>query len=611
MSTLPPRNRVIYQSEALFVSPDATGYHLYYHPPTPADDPGDNSSFSSLFTGLNYSGAAEARSWTDCLISGYGSAAGHSSGVSIVFDACAGTGWFSQGFKTADGSPLGKAWISESAISGSIDLVNKGFACTGDVTVGAGTKMNPILAAAGFTGDFSAAQGPVGSGLNLIANTKRAIGLNDHGNTQSGNWDPIRSNIEQLKRVQNANYSFTINRQDVNQFGELGRIDSVVLEAPTVSLDFSYYLTDGENERLLGFITDGVYQHLSGHMTRAQNEFGNNYFILTVPEGRDAIKGDTLTPENQKTVISLGNGYVTDYSMEASVGSFPTASVTVEGLNIKSDAGTDWKEIPAIDSKDGTQLCSNCFYLPDADTGEGTSVLKPGDITIDLAGASLISKQISGRTLGYGAEDKGSAHIQSFTLSTPMGRTSLQRLGNTYSYAKEVDFPVTATLSVNALVSDLREGNLVNLICGQTYDMQIRMQNPACVVCDPNAAPDGMLIDFKKAVLDSESFSSAIGDNKSVDLTFSTQIGGPEEAGVGVFIKGHENVTGADGKFKHPANLGADQKYYKYGSKGTAGYAVEPAAGAVGALEFATGFYSQQDRIGITGYSMKSRRLLS
>ena len=26
-------------------------------------------------------------------------------------------------------------------------------------------------------------------------------------------------------------------------------------------------------------------------------------------------------------------------------------------------------------------------------TGEGTSVLKPGDITIDLAGASLISKQ--------------------------------------------------------------------------------------------------------------------------------------------------------------------------------------------------------------------------
>ena len=58
---------------------------------------------------------------------------------------------------------------------------------------------------------------------------------------------------EQLNRVQSANYSFTINRQDVNQFGDLARIDSVVLDPPTVNLDFSYYLTDGFNERALGF----------------------------------------------------------------------------------------------------------------------------------------------------------------------------------------------------------------------------------------------------------------------------------------------------------------------------------------------------------------------
>ena len=30
MSELPARNRVIYQSEALFVSPDTTGHHVYY-----------------------------------------------------------------------------------------------------------------------------------------------------------------------------------------------------------------------------------------------------------------------------------------------------------------------------------------------------------------------------------------------------------------------------------------------------------------------------------------------------------------------------------------------------------------------------------------------------
>lgn len=589
MSTLPPRNRVIYQSEALFVSPDATGYHLYYYPPTP------NDPSHPLLTGWNNGGTGPH--WGDsCLISGSGYIGG-TSGM-VVFDACGGTGWVQTNHTK----------VSESAALKTIDIRNQGFACSGNIKEGA-SILNPILHAAGFTGQFGTASAPKGGGLGLIANSMQNMGLDKHGQKQSG-FDVMRTSIEQLKRVQNANYSFTINRQDVNQFGELARIDSVVLEAPTVSLDFSYYITDGENERLLGFITDGKYQHMSGIMTRAQNEFGNNFFILTVPEGRDAIKGDVLTPEDQKTVISLGNGYITDYSLEASVGSFPTASATVEGLNIKSDIGTDWQEIPAIDSKDGTQLCSNCFYLPNSDTGEGTSVLKPGDITIDLANASLISKQISGRSLGYGPEDKGSAHIQSFTLSTPMGRTSLQRLGNTYAFAKEVDFPVTCTLSINALVSDLKEGNLVNLICGKEYDLQVRMQNPSCVVCDPNSAPDGILIDIKKAVLDSESFSSAIGDNKSVDLTFSTQVGGPEVNGVGIFFSGFENKTGIDGKYKHPANWESG-KYYKYGSNGTSGYPTIPAQNSPLNMNYVSGFYNEQDRIGITGYSIKSRRLIN
>ena len=53
----------------------------------------------------------------------------------------------------------------------------------------------------------------------------------------------------QLARVQSANYNFNIARQDVNQFGQLARIDALVLKSPTVALDFSYYPPDGFNER--------------------------------------------------------------------------------------------------------------------------------------------------------------------------------------------------------------------------------------------------------------------------------------------------------------------------------------------------------------------------
>ena len=307
-------------------------------------------------------------------------------------------------------------------------------------------------------------------------------------------------------------------------------------------------------------------------MTRTQNEYGNNFFILTVPEGRDAVKGDLASRDTDKTVISAGNVYITDYSIEGSVGSFPTASVSLEALNIKSDVGTAFKNLPSVDSQDGTKICDTCFILPPAETGDGASVLKPGDITIDLKNAGLLSKQMSGDSLGYGAEDKGSAHIQSFTISTPMGRTALQRLGNTYAFAKEIDFPVTCTLSVNALVSDLKDGNLVDLMCGGSYDLKVKMQDPKCIDCNPNTSAPSLIIDFKGAVLDSESFSSAIGDNKTVDLTFSTQIGGPEDNTVGVFISGADNKQGTDDKWMYPPEV-KDGKFYEYGKVGTTGKA--------------------------------------
>jgi len=119
--------------------------------------------------------------------------------------------------------------------------------------------------------------------------------------------------LRQIKRVQSANYSFTVNRQDVNEYGKLARIDSLVVDTPTVNLDFSYYLTDGENERLLGFVINGTHNSLSGHMNPAVGGKGQNFFVLTVPEGQDAIGGDVTSDADGKSVISIGNGFITDY----------------------------------------------------------------------------------------------------------------------------------------------------------------------------------------------------------------------------------------------------------------------------------------------------------
>lgn len=361
-----------------------------------------------------------------------------------------------------------------------------------------------------------------------------------------------QSVLRQFSRVQSANYSFSISRTDINQYGQLGRIDSMVLDAPTVSLDFSYFLTNGENERLLGFNVNGKDSCISGRILADESQ-GQNFFILTTPEGTDAIGNQlSASDEDNMGVISLGNGFISDYSVDLSVGSLPTANVTIEGFNIKSDQKTTGLNIPAVDPFNGTKLPGEkLFAIPYAKShnatgaeGDSESALKPGDIVLQLNDPALLSSQL-GNTDGL-----TSAHIQSCSISIPLSRTSLQRLGSNFGYTKVVDFPVTATCSISALVADLKEGNLIDRIyeeeesgprkgLAKAHDLIITLRNPTASAATSVSSPtNAMVFTLKNAVLESESFGSSIGDNKSVDLQFTTQIAGPQDLNNGVFISG-------------------------------------------------------------------------
>jgi hypothetical protein len=359
----------------------------------------------------------------------------------------------------------------------------------------------------------------------------------------------------QLERIQSANYSFTINRQDINQFGQAARIDSIVMDAPTVNLDFSYYLTDGFNERALGFHVEtgngvaGVTgQFSSGHMTYG---VGKNLYITTVGEGSDA-KGST--GDNLSSVIGLGNAFLSDYTLDLSVGSIPTVSVSMECANINSTAdaklsGTDggYSGIltPAVDITDGTMIKESGTYeassgaatrtaiLPQFAEGESDIIaLRPGDIEIDITG-------ISGSTMSNitGVDDENTIHIQSASLSVPLSRSPLQRLGTRFAYARPVDFPVNATLSVSAICSDVVAQNLANVLdgTGAANDLTLKLKSTAT----NGTQTDRMIYRLKGCRLDSESFSLSVGSNKSVDLTFSTQIGGVNDSDNGIFVSGH------------------------------------------------------------------------
>jgi hypothetical protein len=335
-------------------------------------------------------------------------------------------------------------------------------------------------------------------------------------------------NHKQLQRVQSANYSFNISRQDINQYGSLARIDSIVLEAPTVSFDASYYLGDGFNEEALGFAnSDFNVGFASGHMTASS---GKNLFIVTADEGIDAIS--QTTEAGTMPVIGIGNAYLTDYTVDASVGSIPTVSVSFEAANINavtdasgSSVGYSGIELPSISQSDGSQVVGD-LTLSAATTGTSTvSALRPGDVTVSFgnAGSDAIV-DISDGSAG--------AHVQSASLSLSMSRSPLERLGSRFPFARTVDFPVNATLSVSAIVNEITAENLADTIDSSAgIDITLTFKN---------AGENTEITKYKlkNAKLESESFSSSIGSNKTVDLTFSTQIGGPSDADNNIFFSG-------------------------------------------------------------------------
>ena len=341
--------------------------------------------------------------------------------------------------------------------------------------------------------------------------------------------DQNRNLVQQLQRIQTANYSFTVDRTDVNQFGQLAAIDRVILTNPTVSLDFSYINSNLSNENDLGFTiasgaNDSTVSAISGFLNKTSDE--RNYFIRTTPEGTDAV-GFTDGSIANNGVIGIGNAFLTSYSTEGSVGNFPTTTINVEGLNMNFQNGISGNFVPAVNPVNG-QALQNYYQLAQAvenvgiGSGSAISALRPGDITLSLF-----------NTLASGV-DVDTMNIQSYTLSFDLGRTPIQRLGNKFAFTREIDFPLTVTLSVDAQVTTMNAGNLANLVVDDSAKY-----NPSITIKSPSDSTLTMAkYILKGAKLDSQEYSSDIGSNKSVTLTFSAQVGGPQDTTNGLFING-------------------------------------------------------------------------
>jgi len=198
-------------------------------------------------------------------------------------------------------------------------------------------------------------------------------------------------------------------------------------------------------------------------------------------------------------------------------------------LNMNFQQGLSGNFVPAVNPVDGSSL-ANYYQLPFTiqNTSTNTSVsgisaLRPGDITLTIP-----------QTTGGGV-NTSTMNIQSYTISFDLGRTPIERLGSRFAFTRPIDFPLTVTMSVDAQATDIVAGNLASLVCddSSTYTPIVTIEKQVC-----NDSTVVAQFKLKGAKLDSQEFSSDIGANKTVTLTFSTQVGGPEDLNNGLFISG-------------------------------------------------------------------------
>ena len=148
--------------------------------------------------------------------------------------------------------------------------------------------------------------------------------------------------------------------------------------------------------------------------------------------------------------------------------------------------------------------------------------MRPGDIVLSLPSVTDGLVDIQGAD---------SAHIQSFSFTLPLTRTILQRLGNTFGFVRVIDVPINMDVTINAIVSELSDKNIFDTLCSA------RKQNLNVLLRDCNGT-NKVQFAISGAILQSETYSQNLGDNQTVDLTYTVQIGGANDIENGLFMSG-------------------------------------------------------------------------
>lgn len=358
----------------------------------------------------------------------------------------------------------------------------------------------------------------ISQNMAVIAGPAPATGTGTHSSLTNALW-----------AVTSISREWSQSKNDVVHYGTLATKERRAVDPPQVTLNIEYYIHDGYNEDVLGFVMNGNSSAIGDFLNKTEDE--RNYFVFIAPEGQDAFTVNGAT--SGVSVVGIGNGFINSYSVEASVGDFPKASIQVQGLNYRGYTGAVNQALPAVNPTTGLEVTGNgaTFTIGNLTSGSTINAISPGDIEVTLTNAGGLF------------HDYTSPDVQNFSMNFDFNRSSLTKLGSKFATSREIQFPVSINFEVTMRELDQKTGSLATFLC-QTglYNAEVRMKLPNC-----SGAGSGVFgFKLKNISLEAQRWGSSLGgDPATVTTTWLGQIGSSGDTTNGLFMSGRYAVGGA------------------------------------------------------------------
>lgn len=345
-----------------------------------------------------------------------------------------------------------------------------------------------------------------------------------------------------MSSVQQVTVGFSQDRQKLKQIGSKKLAVNDINRSPDVDLSIDYYYTPAMlNEHMLGLASIDDSVGATGFLSGYDNQDQNFYILTHRDQGEDAIPstGNILGFRDEwnakelnwedidefwnvgydvHDLFSIGNAFLTNYSLGFSVGNLPVVSTSYKASNMNFKKMETHVEVasPAINLNAGNNINACKVDLSSySNSGYGyyTGVKRsnpplcsPQDVNITLQNLQIGGVPIS-----------GDSHIQSFDFNVPIERNTFYGLGSNYPYGRDVVFPLKCSLGLEFLVSGFNDGNITGIIDSEsTYDFDIE-------VVDQDEEFSNTF-SFKDLKLNSSSHQMTVNNNMSYSLNFSFEI---------------------------------------------------------------------------------------